>query len=120
MLIAAANHMKAMGINYQTNALFVGQDIDRIAGMMAYIQLSLIGCPGYICIANTLTNPLTGPLLTPDEREGQEFWYTPFFFTDVWEIRRRLKKMDAIFSAAPRRAANHRMPPVAARRIFFF
>ncbi len=108
MLIAAANHMKTMGINYQSHAVFVGQDIDRVAGMMAYIQLSLLGCPGYICIADTLTNPLTGPLLTPDEREGQEFWYTPFFFTDIWLMRRKLKVMDAFL-----RTASHRKEKAA-------
>lgn len=60
-LIAAANQLRNQYINYQTDALFVGQDIDRIAGMMCYIQLSLLGCAGYVVIANTLSNPITGP-----------------------------------------------------------
>ena len=111
MLIAAANNLKRMGINYQESVIFVGQDIDRIVGMMAYIQLSLLGCPGYICIADTLRNPLTGPLLSPEDRPDQEFWYMPFFFTDVWEIRRRLKVMDAIFAMAPRRIEKIQVPP---------
>ena len=100
MLIAAANCLKLKGINYQERCVFVGQDIDSVAGMMAYIQLSLLGCPGYIVIANTLTNPVTGRLLMPNELEGQDFWYTPFFFTDVWEMRRRLSVMDAVLRNA--------------------
>ena len=84
-----------MGINYQTQAVFVGQDIDRIVGMMCYIQLSLLGCPGYVVIADTLTNPLTGfSALRPCPKEGQEFWYTPFFFRPEWQGRILCERMD--------------------------
>ncbi len=89
MLIAAANTMKKVKINYQTNAIFVGQDIDRIVAMMAYIQLSLIGCPGYIIIGNSLTNPPTGHILFPQDTEGQEVWITPMFITDIWTMKRQ-------------------------------
>ena len=89
MLIAAANTMKKVKINYQTNAIFVGQDIDRIVAMMAYIQLSLIGCPGYIIIGNSLTNPPTGHILFPQDTEGQEVRLTPMFITDIWTMKRQ-------------------------------
>lgn len=78
-LIAQANLLKQKGINYQKDAIFVGQDIDRVVAMMCYIQLSLLGCSGYIVVANTLTNPVCGSVLLPEEKEGQEFWYTPMF-----------------------------------------
>ena len=91
MMIAAANHLKRKNVNYHHHVLFVGQDVDRIAGMMAYIQLSLLGCPGYIAIANTLTNPICGDPLMPAEKGGQEFWYTPFYYADTWECRRRFR-----------------------------
>lgn len=87
-LIAAANVMHENGINYQRDVLFVGQDIDRVVGLMCYIQLSLLGCPGYVAIANTLSNPLCGSPLQPVEKESQEFWYTPFYFRNEWSIRR--------------------------------
>lgn len=87
-LIAAANDMKRSKYNFQNHVLFVGQDIDRVTGMMCYIQLSLLGCAGYICIGNTLTNPLTGPVLFPQEKEGQELWYMPMFQSDVWQWRK--------------------------------
>ena len=79
-LLAGAKRLKEMGINYQAKALFVGQDIDRIASQMCYIQLALNGCTGYVCVANTLTNPVVvdenGTLLI---QPGQEFWFTPFY-----------------------------------------
>lgn len=91
MLIAAANSMRKRGINYQNHAVFVGQDIDRVTALMAYIQLSLLGCPGYVFVGNSLTNPATGPVLFPRENEGQELWITPMFFTNVWETRRTIQ-----------------------------
>ena len=59
-LIAAANVLREHNIDYQNKALFVAQDIDRISGLMCYIQLSLLGCAGYIVIANTPCNPTSG------------------------------------------------------------
>lgn len=100
MMIAAANHLRRKNVNYHHHVLFVGQDVDRVAGMMAYIQLSLLGCPGYIAIANTLTNPICGDPLMPAEKEGQEFWYTPFYYADTWEYRRRFRMMDRIFAGS--------------------
>ena len=87
-LIAMANSLKLRNVNYQTDVMFACQDIDRIAGMMCYIQLSLLGCPGYVVIADTLTNPLQGSGIFPKEMPGQEFWYTPFYYRDCWTARR--------------------------------
>lgn len=92
-LIAAANTMKRSKYNFQNHVLFVGQDIDRIVGMMCYIQLALLGCAGYICIANTLSNPMTGSTLFPVEGKEQEFWYTPMFYSDIWTWRRLFHSM---------------------------
>ena len=87
-LIAAANSMKGSKYNFQNHVLFVGQDVDRVVALMCYIQLSLLGCAGYICVGNTITNPLTGPVLFPRENEGQEMWYMPMFQSDVWQWRK--------------------------------
>lgn len=51
MLIAARNVFARNNINFSNHVLFVGQDIDRVVGLMAYIQIALLGCPGYIVIA---------------------------------------------------------------------
>lgn len=87
-LIAAANAFKEKGIDYQRDVMFVAQDIDSVVAKMCYIQLSLLGCPGYVVIANSLTNPVIGPVITPVEQSTQEFWYTPFYFRNEWCIRR--------------------------------
>ena len=62
LLIAFANECRRPGndINFQTSVLFVAQDIDFLAGMMCYIQLSLMGCPGYVVIDDSISHPITG------------------------------------------------------------
>lgn len=96
-LIATANTLRKRGVNYQTDTLFVGQDIDRVVGQMCYIQMSLLGCPGYVVIADTITNPVCGSVIAPAEKPDQEFWYTPFYFTDIW-MARRLKESLRVLS----------------------
>lgn len=96
MLIATANVFREKKINYQSQAVFVGQDIDRVMAMMAYIQLSLLGCPGYIIVGDSLMHPPTGHVLFPEEDEDRELWYMPMFLTDVWEMRRQVCIMDGL------------------------
>lgn len=86
-LIGARNHLQSLGYG-SSQAFFIGQDIDYVAGLMCYIQLSLLGCAGYVVIANTLTNPAVGPLLRPIQQEGQDFWFMPMTYVEpVWTIR---------------------------------
>lgn len=59
MLSAFAHACTEAGINYQERVLFVAQDIDYTAACMCYVQLSLLGCPGYVVIGDTLTSPAT-------------------------------------------------------------
>ncbi|MCF8017810.1 MAG: N-6 DNA methylase [Vallitaleaceae bacterium] len=87
LLIAFANEAKRLGINYQQHVEFVAQDIDFTAAMMCYIQLSLLGCAGYVIVGNTLTTPPTEPLT------NQNVWYTPLYFLDVWHWRRTIKAL---------------------------
>ena len=88
ILIAAANVLRCNKINYQRNALFVAQDIDRTVGLMCYIQLSLLGCSGYVVIGDSIPNPIIGEPLYPIEQSGQEWWYMPMFNTADWSFRR--------------------------------
>lgn len=87
-LIAARNALALDGIG-STQAFFVGQDIDRTAAMMCYIQLSLLGCAGYVVIADTLIHPIVGQnLLWPNLTEHQDAWFMPVTFTDfTWVLR---------------------------------
>lgn len=86
MLIGLANALRENDINYQQKVLFVAQDIDQTCACMAYIQLSLLGCPGYVVVGDSLTKPLTGhPLFAPMDRET---FITPMYCSFEWEYRR--------------------------------
>lgn len=91
ILIAAADEMYAKGINYQQHAIFAAQDIDYTAALMCYVQLSLLGCAGYVHIGDTLTAPMTGHVLFGDG--SADTWYTPMFFHETWRCRRMLKRI---------------------------
>ncbi|MEK5162046.1 N-6 DNA methylase [Paenibacillus sp. FSL R5-0527] len=95
LLIAFANAARSKGVNYQNHVLFVAQDIDQTAALMCYIQLSLLGCAGYVVIGDTLSQPAT------DNLDGRDVWYTPLYFSDVWHWRRTFKKLDELMKAAP-------------------
>lgn len=100
LLIAFANECKRQNVNYQTDVLFVAQDIDFVVGMMCYLQLSLLGCPGYVVIGDTIAHPA----ISYDKRglipkDTGNVWYTPFYFRDIWNWRCIAAKMDILFSA---------------------
>ena len=68
MLIAAANVAREQGVNYQRDMVFVGQDIDFTVAMMAYVQLSLLGCIGHIAVGNSLH---------PEQPSRENIWFLP-------------------------------------------
>ena len=75
MLITFAHMLQKKGINPQTNALFVGQDVDRISALMCYIQLAILGLPAYVIVGDTLSSPGRIP--------GNEVWYTPEYIVNA-------------------------------------
>jgi len=81
LLIAFANVLRDKGINYQNYCLFVAEDIDITAAQMCYIQLSLLGCSGYVMVHNSLM---------PEEWSPEQMWYTPLYFTKLWTNRRQV------------------------------
>ena len=99
LMIAFTQECVSQKIDYQTNVLFVGQDVDRTAAMMGFVQLSLLGCPGYVVVGDSLLHPLVGPsVLLPVQQEGQDIWYTPMLFSDTWQLRiaaEKIKLMNA-------------------------
>ena len=103
-LLSAVHELQMQGFDTTANLMVVGQDIDSVAGLMCYIQLSLMGCAGYVCIADTLVNPIIcSDDVLPIERPGQEWWYTPMWYSEVWEGRRRARRMDRILRNMTRR-----------------
>ena len=89
LLVALANECTRQDINYQQTVLFTAQDIDYAVGMMCYIQLSLLGCPGYVAIGDTIAHPATAldrrGLLPKD---AENIWYTPLYFHNTWHWRK--------------------------------
>ncbi len=98
LLVAVRNVMVEREMSPFT-ALFVAQDIDRNAALMCYIQLSLLGCAGYVVIANTITHPCTGPLLDPIKTENNDIWFTPMFHHQIWAERRIWHRMDLLIQS---------------------
>lgn len=95
--MAFANECRKKGINYQTDVLFVAQDIDYIVGMMCYLQMSLLGMPGYVVIGDTLASPST----SYDKRgllpvDNGSVWYTPLLRIPVWQYRIFMAQMELV------------------------
>lgn len=89
LLIAARNTM-VRHKRGPRDALYVAQDIDRTAALMCYIQLSLLGCAGYVVVGDSLLHPVVGPggnplLISPTPE--QEIWLMPAFYDEVWAAR---------------------------------
>ena len=100
MLAAFANACLRQDVNYQASVFFVAQDVSYIAGLMCYLQLSLLGCAGYVVIDDTLLHPVTaldrrGLIPQPD----MDIWYTPFYFRDIWQGRRICAQMDLLLQS---------------------
>lgn len=102
-LLSAVHVLERMGVDTATRVMVAGQDIDSVAGLMCYIQLSIMGCAGYVCIADTLANPIIClEDVLPVEKPDQEWWYTPMWYSTVWDGRRTAHRMDRILRRANR------------------
>jgi len=94
MLIAFAEHCYNEKVNYQNHVLFVAQDIDPVVAKMCYVQMSLLGMPGYVIIGNSITQPPIGHVLFPKAGKATsstpeaDIWYTSSYFSEVWNCRR--------------------------------
>lgn len=87
----AKNSLEKEGINYQNYLLIVAQDIDFTVAMMCYIQISLLGVAGYVKVGNSLTEPIC------ETDTEEKYWFTPMYFSDVWQTRMALKRMKTLF-----------------------
>lgn len=76
-IIALLEHLTDNGINWQQDAIVVGQDLSRIAALMCYVVLSLIGCSAVIKIGDTLCDPYTS--YYDEMKKGSDIWTTPMF-----------------------------------------
>lgn len=79
------------GINYQQVLHVTAQDIDERAAHMAYIQLSLVGCPATVVVGDTL------------RMEQRAVWHTPMHVIGGWDwkLRRPTPPAEACAPPAP-------------------
>lgn len=90
LLIAFANEARKAGIDFQRRVVFIAQDIDLIAGLMCYIQLSLLGCKAVVKIGNSLADPFV-----EQEPISEKLWLTPMYLHgDVFRIMSMLESIE--------------------------
>ncbi|EAN7945929.1 DUF1738 domain-containing protein [Salmonella enterica] len=65
MIVAMAEAMLEAGFNPQKQMVAYCVDIDPVAAMMCYIQLSLMGIPAIVAIGNSLTVEIKREMATP-------------------------------------------------------
>jgi hypothetical protein len=75
MVIALAEAMRDIGINYQHHLHVTAIDIDPRAIHMAYVQLSLLHVPAHLKVGNSLSGEIC------------EHWYTPAHILGGWNTR---------------------------------
>lgn len=73
LIVAMAQAMLEAGFNPQKQMVAVCVDIDPVAAMMAYVQLSLCGIPAMVIVGNSLS------------MEFRQTWRTPFWLMFGWE-----------------------------------
>lgn len=115
LLIAVRNIMVREKLG-PTSALYVAQDIDRTAALMCYIQLSLLGCAGYVVVADAFRYPLAGygksPLLISPTPE-QEVWLMPALYDEIWCARMQLEKMRLLFEHSTKSDSEQKARPIS-------
>lgn len=74
-IIAACKALDDIGVNYQSKAIVVCQDLSRVTALMCYIVLSLMGVQAVIKIGDSLINPYTNYI--DETRKKSDIWVTP-------------------------------------------
>lgn len=77
LVIAAAEHLRAEGLDPARVLHVTAVDVDARAVHMAYLQLALLGIPAVVILGNSLT------------LEEREHWYTPAHILGGWFLRLR-------------------------------
>ena len=89
LLIAWAMAMQGAGINLQQDVLFIGAEHFRLAAMAAYVQIALLGLPGYIIVGNMPGRHSNFAPLLANVKDKGNLWTTPAFRAPVWTARRQ-------------------------------
>lgn len=71
-VIGCAHALTDMGVNYQTDAWFVCQELSELTALTCYVQMSILGMAGIVQVGDTLKMDYRHSLYTPmcvmDER----------------------------------------------------
>lgn len=87
MVLAFVNEMLKKGLDPAEKICCQCIDIDRLAGLMCYLQLSLWNVPAEIVIGNTLS------------MEFREVYYTPAYYLYDWKTRLRIRQFTEAISS---------------------
>lgn len=118
--LSKENKVCRAGQDWSSQALFVAQDIDRTAALMCYLQLSLLGCAGYVVIAGSLRYPVTGSQLRPTPAPEQDIWYTPtLYLSPVWGYRMLWERIESVQRCATSDAEPEAMTDVGTQLTLF-
>lgn len=90
MILALVKVMIAAGYNPAEKLWVQAIDVDRMAALMCYIQLSLWNVPAEVIVGNTLSLDI------------REVWYTPAHHMGLWKYRLRRKEGSADVAPAPK------------------
>lgn len=110
MIIAYVNALRDEGINYQTDAFIVAQDISYTAVLMCYIQMSLLGCAGVVICGNSLTQPNID--IQTFLELNTNAWFTPMYQSDLWKLRREAKLLTEMICFSEQNPAKQRAASV--------
>ena len=89
MIIAYINKLIKDKHSPHLKALIIANDSDPCIALMCYIQISLLGAAGYVCIQNTLIEPMVGEVLYPPK----DAFITPLFSHPIWQLRKIKSKI---------------------------
>ena len=90
MILALVKVMITAGHNPAEKLWVQAIDVDRLAALMCYIQLSLWNVPAEVIVGNTLSWDI------------REVWYTPAHHLGLWKYRLRRKEGSAEVAPAPK------------------
>jgi hypothetical protein len=71
MVIACAQALQDMGINYQQHMHVTAVDVDERVAHMAYVQFSLLHIPAIVVVGNSLSLDVRGVWYTPAQHPGR-------------------------------------------------
>ena len=94
MILALIKVMIAHGYNPSQHLWVQCIDVDRLAALMCYVQLSLWNVPAEVIVGNTLSWDI------------REVWYTPAHHMGLWKyrLRRNAESLEVVSSATERRS----------------